>query len=158
MSKKIKIIVTIFAFIMLLFICDKVYAVEITQTLTNAPYDNAEYCESKLPIQSFTVTAPAGVSNSPTSFTFGTGSYNNTNHTYTKTCTLDFSGTTFSNYGDYLFELTPVGGTNNTKYYVNVFVDNTGYTVDSRIGVGGATNKETIKIYNFFTPIYIYYI
>ena len=145
MRKKIKYIATIFAFMILMLICNKVYAVEITETLTNAPYNNSSYCESMLPIQSFNVVQSSSnsgtASNYPTVLTFGAGSYNETSHTYTKTCQIDFSGTTFSEYGDYLFELTSVGDTG--KYYVNVFVDNTGYTVDSLVGVGDISGKES---------------
>lgn len=93
----------------------------IKLNLTNAPYDNKEYCEDKLnktyKIRLSDKPNGSTCSDYPTSITFGEGSLDVEKHRYTKLANIDFSNTKFSSLGDYYFDIYDVD-TNKTLYQV----------------------------------------
>lgn len=110
--------------------------ITITQNLTNAPYDNNEYCNEKL-YKNFIIeleSSPEGstCSGYPQSLSMGSFSGSLTGTTYTKTATLDFSGTTFDKLGDYVFDIYPQGNSNG-RYEATVQVRNNEGTIEAEL-------------------------
>lgn len=89
----------------------------VNLNLTNAPFGNDEYCESKLN-KGYTIKLAEGYNQSnctnyPTKVEFeDRGILNEETHTYTRNGVIDFSKTSFESIGDYYFDLCDENGKN----------------------------------------------